>query len=312
MNTEPGFQGGREVPVGRYAPSPTGAMHLGNARTALLAWLHSRAPGGRHLLRFEDLDTGRVRPWAYDLIRRDLEWLGLDWDAESVQSRQLDRYREAAARLDTYPCTCTRREVQAAVQDSAGAPHGAEPVYPGTCRAVPRSPDRPAALRWRVPDARVCAHDRLTGQTLCQDLRADVGDLVLRRNDGVYAYHLAVVVDDAAAGVTDVLRGADLWTATPRQVALQAALGFPTPRYLHVPLMTDYRGERLAKRGDAPPVSALREAGESAAGVRAQLARSLGWPVPDEVEAADLLPLWRAALAGTRLAGTLMDGAPLA
>ncbi|MBX8467083.1 tRNA glutamyl-Q(34) synthetase GluQRS [Deinococcus sp. RIT780] len=301
MNTEPGLEGGREVPVGRYAPSPTGAMHLGNARTALLAWLHSRAPGGRHLLRFEDLDTGRVRPWAYDLIRRDLEWLGLDWDAESVQSRQLGRYREAAARLDTYPCTCTRREVQAAVQDSAGAPHGAEPVYPGTCRAVPRSPDRPAALRWRVPDARVCAHDRLTGQTLCQDLRADVGDLVLRRNDGVYAYHLAVVVDDAAAGVTDVLRGADLWTATPRQVALQAALGFPTPRYLHVPLMTDYRGERLAKRGGAPPVSALREAGESAAGVRAQLARSLGWPVPDEVEAADLLPLWRAALAGAPL-----------
>lgn len=290
------------MPVGRYAPSPTGAMHLGNARTALLAWLHSRAPGGRHLLRFEDLDTGRVRPWAYDLIRRDLEWLGLDWDAESVQSRQLGRYREAAARLDTYPCTCTRREVQAAVQDSAGAPHGAEPVYPGTCRAVPRSPDRPAALRWRVPDARVCAHDRLTGQTLCQDLRADVGDLVLRRNDGVYAYHLAVVVDDAAAGVTDVLRGADLWTATPRQVALQAALGLPTPRYLHVPLMTDYRGERLAKRGGAPPVSALREAGESAAGVRAQLARSLGWPVPDEVEVADLLPLWRAALAGAPLA----------
>lgn len=313
MNTEPGREGVREVPVGRYAPSPTGAMHLGNARTALLAWLHSRAPGGRHLLRFEDLDTGRVRPWAYDLIRRDLEWLGLDWDAESVQSRQLGRYREAAARLDTYPCTCTRREVQAAVQDSAGAPHGAEPVYPGTCRDPgSRHPERPAALRWRVPDARVCARDRLSGQMLCQDLRAEVGDLVLRRNDGVYAYHLAVVVDDAAAGVTDVLRGADLWAATPRQVALQRALGFPTPRYLHVPLMTDYRGERLAKRGGAPPVSALREAGESAAGVRAQLARSLGWPVPDEVEAADLLPLWRAALAGTRLAGTLMDGAPLA
>ncbi|WP_189063849.1 tRNA glutamyl-Q(34) synthetase GluQRS [Deinococcus seoulensis] len=283
--------------VGRFAPSPTGAMHLGNARTALLAWLHSRAHGGRHLLRFEDLDTGRVRPWAYDLTRRDLEWLGLDWDEEITQSRRLDLYRDAAARLDTYPCTCTRREIRDAIQDSAGAPHGEEPVYPGTCRAAPRNPDRPAALRWRVPDGVVCAHDALSGRTLCQDLRADVGDLVLRRNDGVYAYHLAVVVDDAAGGVTDVLRGEDLWTATPRQVALQAALGLPTPRYLHVPLMTGYRGERLAKRGGAPPLSALREAGESAARIRAELARSLGWLVPDEVSLLDLLPLWSAELA---------------
>ena len=121
--------------VGRFAPSPTGAMHLGNARTALLAWLHSRAHGGRHLLRFEDLDTGRVRDWAYDCTRRDLAWLGLDWDAEFIQSQRLDCYADAVARLDTYPCTCTRREVLAAVQDSAGAPHGEEPVYPGTCRA---------------------------------------------------------------------------------------------------------------------------------------------------------------------------------
>ncbi|MFT2718733.1 tRNA glutamyl-Q(34) synthetase GluQRS [Deinococcus sp. A31D244] len=283
--------------VGRFAPSPTGAMHLGNARTALLAWLHSRAHGGRHLLRFEDLDTGRVRPWAYDLTRRDLEWLGLDWDGEVIQSGRLDLYRDAAARLDTYPCTCTRREIRDAIEDSAGAPHSEEPVYPGTCRAAPRSPDRPAALRWRVPAGQVCAHDALSGRTLCQDLRADVGDLVLRRNDGVYAYHLAVVVDDAAGGVTDVLRGEDLWTATPRQAALQAALGLPTPRYLHVPLMTDYRGERLAKRGGAPPLSALREAGESVARIRAELARSLGWLVPDEVSLPDLLPLWSAELA---------------
>ncbi|WP_291430872.1 tRNA glutamyl-Q(34) synthetase GluQRS [Deinococcus sp.] len=278
--------------VGRFAPSPTGAMHLGNARTALLAWLHSRARGGRHLLRFEDLDTGRVRPWAYDLTRRDLEWLGLDWDEEITQSRRLELYRDAAARLETYPCTCTRREIRDAIHASAGAPHGEEPVYPGTCREAPRNPDRPAALRWRIPAAQVCAHDALSGRTLCQDLCAEVGDLVLRRNDGVYAYHLAVVVDDAASGVTDVLRGEDLWTATPRQVALQGALGLPTPRYLHVPLMTGYRGERLAKRGGAPPLSALREAGESAARIRAELARSLGWPVPDEVSVSELLPLW--------------------
>lgn len=289
--------------VGRFAPSPTGAMHLGNARTALLAWLHSRALGGQHLLRFEDLDTGRVRPWAADMTRRDLEWLGLDWDAEYVQSRRLDVYAGALARLTamgaTYACTCTRREVAQAIRESAGAPHGAEPVYPGTCRVRPPTPGRPAALRWRVPDVAVCAHDALTGDTLCQHLPTEVGDLVLRRSDGAYAYHLAVVVDDAAVGVTDVLRGADLWPATPRQVALQGALGFPTPRYLHVPLMTDFRGERLAKRGGAPPVQVLREGGEDAGRVLATLARSLGWAVPEVVTAPSLLPLWRQRLGKT-------------
>ncbi|EYB67874.1 glutamyl-tRNA synthetase [Deinococcus phoenicis] len=296
--------------VGRFAPSPTGAMHLGNARTALLAWLHARALGGRQLLRFEDLDTGRVRPWAYDTTRRDLEWLGLDWDAEYLQSERLDVYADALARLrvagETYPCTCTRREIQAAIQESAGAPHGHEPVYPGTCRVHPADLDRSAALRWRVPDETVCVRDVLTGKTLCQNLPAEVGDFVLRRNDGVYAYHLAVVVDDARMGVTDVVRGADLWPATPRQVALGRALGYAEPRYLHVPLMTDFRGERLAKRGGAPSVQALREGGEDAGRVLSALARSLdwgplgwgspGWALPDEVRAADLLPLWRARL----------------
>lgn len=275
-------------------------MHLGNARTALLAWLHSRALGGQHLLRFEDLDSGRVRPWAYDVTRRDLEWLGLDWDAESRQSGRLDVYAAALARLtragETYPCTCTRREVLEAIQDSAGAPHGAEPVYPGTCRARPSDPQRPAATRWKVPDQTVCAHDSLTGETLCQHLLREVGDFVLQRNDAVFAYHLAVVVDDALTGVTDVVRGADLWPATPRQVALQWTLGFATPRYLHVPLLTDFRGERLAKRGGAPSVQALREAGEAPGRVLAALARSLGWDVPGAVQAAELLPLWRGHL----------------
>ncbi|WP_288480268.1 tRNA glutamyl-Q(34) synthetase GluQRS [uncultured Deinococcus sp.] len=287
---EPGA--GRGV-VGRFAPSPTGAMHLGNARTALLAWLHTRAQGGRHLLRFEDLDTGRVRDWAYDTTRRDLSWLGLDWDAEYVQSRRLEHYAAALARLDTYPCTCTRREVLAAIEDSAGAPHGEEPVYPGTCRAGTAHPGRPAALRWRVADRVVCARDARSGQELCQDLPREVGDFVLRRGDGVYAYHLAVVVDDAEMGVTDVVRGADLWPATPRQVALQGALGYAPPRYWHMPLMTDYRGERLAKRGGASPVSALREAGERPEQVLGELARSLGWGVPGEVTAAELVEVYR-------------------
>jgi glutamyl-tRNA synthetase len=264
-------------------------MHLGNARTALLAWLHSRAGSGRHLLRFEDLDRGRVRDFAVDLTRRDLDWLGLDWDDEVRQSERLDLYASALARLEPYPCFCTRREIA----EAASAPHGAEPVYAGTCRGRPTVPGRTPALRWRVPDAEVCASDVRLG-ALCQHLPSEVGDVVLRRADGAYAYHLAVVVDDAAQGVTTVVRGEDLWPSTPRQVALQRALGLPTPEYLHVPLLLDFRGERLAKRGGAPGVSALREAGVPAGRVLADLARSLGWSVPGEVTASELLPLWRA------------------
>jgi len=273
--------------VGRFAPSPTGAMHLGNARTALMAWLHSRAFGGRHLLRFEDLDAGRVRTWAFDTTRRDLAWLGLDWDAEFVQSERTEAYTEALARLTTYRCACTRREIA----EAASAPHGAEVVYPGTCRSRGVT-SRQAAVRWRVPDGVVCARDTRLG-TLCQELPIDVGDFVLRRADGAFAYHLAVVVDDALMGVTDVVRGEDLWPSTPRHVALQRALGLPTPAYLHVPLMRDYRGDRLAKRGGAPSVRDLREAGVPAGSVLAELARSLEWSVPEDVQAAELVPLWR-------------------
>ncbi len=264
-------------------------MHLGNARTALLAWLHSRRAGGRHLLRFEDLDVGRVRDWAYDCTRRDLEWLGLDWDEEFTQSGRTELYADALARLDTYPCTCTRREVLAAIQESAGAPHGEEPVYPGTCRSGSVNPQRPAARRWRVPDQESYVQDAGTRAVLCQNLRRDVGDFVLQRSDGAYAYHLAVVVDDALTGVTNVVRGADLWTATPRQVALQRALGYSTPQYFHVPLMTDYAGHRLAKRGGAPSVRDLREGGEKPERVLARLGQSLGWTIPAEVTAAELL-----------------------
>lgn len=265
--------------VGRFAPSPTGAMHLGNARTALLAWLHTRAHGGRHLLRFEDLDRGRVRSWAYDLVRRDLAWLGLDWDAEFIQSERQELYREALGQLPTYRCDCTRKSIAEAVS----APHGTEAVYPGTCRARGLGPNVPAAVRWRVPNETVCATDLRLGR-LCQDLPREVGDFVLRRADGAYSYHLAVVVDDAAMGVTQVVRGEDLWPSTGRQVALQGALGLPTPAFLHLPLMTDYRGERLAKRGGAPSLSALRERGERPQRVLSDLARSLGWDVPQEVE----------------------------
>lgn len=280
--------------IGRFAPSPTGAMHLGNARTALLAWLHTRAHGGEHLLRFEDLDTGRVRPAAYDLTRRDLAWLGLTWDREERQSEQTGRYAAALARLDHYACRCTRRELLLAAQDPAGAPHGPETPYPGTCRER-GWPHAGAALRWRVPAGESCAFDAYRSERQCR-CSAELGDPVLRRRDGVYAYHLAVVTDDAHAGITDVLRGDDLWPVTPLQVALQRALGLPTPRYLHVPLLRDFRGERLAKRGGAPPLSALREAGETPGRVRAELARSLGWAVPPEVGLDELTLRWRAEL----------------
>ncbi|WP_281268561.1 tRNA glutamyl-Q(34) synthetase GluQRS [Deinococcus yavapaiensis] len=271
--------------IGRFAPSPTGAMHLGNARTALFAWLHSRSLGGRHLLRFEDLDTGRVRSWAYDGIRRDLTWLGLDWDEEFTQSERRDLYEDALRRLETYRCDCTRKQIAEAVS----APHGAELVYPGTCRA---KDVLSGAVRWRAPNETACAHDLRLG-TLCQDLAREVGDFVLLRSDGAFAYHLAVVVDDALTGVTDVVRGEDLWLSTPRHVALQGALNLPTPRYLHVPLLKDAFGERLAKRGGAPSVTALREAGEQPSRLLSFLAASMGWRVPDDVLPSDLLECWR-------------------
>ena len=274
--------------VGRFAPSPTGPMHLGNARTALLAWLDARARGGRFLLRFEDLDAGRVRPPAYDLIRRDLAWLGLTWDQEYIQSQRLFLYQHALSQLPTYRCTCTRKSIL----EAASAPHGGEAVYPGSCRDKKLSG---GALRWRAPSGTVCAHDLRLGN-LCQDLPTQVGDPILQRADGAYAYHLAAVVDDADTGVTRVVRGEDLWPSTPRQVALQRALGLPTPRYLHVPLMTDFAGQRLAKRGGAPSVADLRKGDHPPARLLAHLACSLGWVVPQEVTPDDLLRLYRVNL----------------
>lgn len=299
--------------VGRYAPSPTGNMHLGNARTALLAWLHSRAAGGRHILRFEDLDTGRVRSFSYDSIRRDLEWLGLDWDAEYQQSQRLEIYQQALEQLPHYPCYCSRKEILAAVQDSAGAPHDNEAVYSGKCRpSNSTTPDpaiqlkqlkqleqstRPVALRWLIPDRQVCVWDEFIAEQLCQELSSHVGDMVLRRKDNVYAYHLAVVVDDAAMQISDVLRAADLWPATPRQVALQQALGYPTPRYWHVPLMHDYHGQRLAKRNGAPAVTELRQAGARASAVLGELLHSLPFvgvaDLPTELTATEALDWWK-------------------
>jgi glutamyl-tRNA synthetase len=231
---------------GRYAPSPTGVLHLGNLRTALLAWLFARSAGSRFVLRIEDLDTGRVRPEFYAEQQRDLRRIGLDWDACDVQSQYASEHEEALSRLPVYECFCTRAEIR----EAASAAHGPVGVYPGTClglseaeRAARRAAGREPALRVRAGAARVRFVDRLCGP---QD--AIVDDFVVRRNDGAHAYNLAVVIDDHRAQVEEVVRGDDLLDSTPRQIWLYRMLGLPEPSYAHVPLVLGPDGNRLAKR----------------------------------------------------------------
>lgn len=253
---------------GRFAPSPTGRLHLGLARTALLGWLRARAQGGAFVLRIEDLDGQRVVEGAAEAILDDLRWMGLDWDegpdvggpyGPYVQSQRLARYDAAidalSARDRVYPCTCSRREIAV-----ASAPHGpAEygPVYPGTCRHGARHPERTAAMRFRVPDPLPhCAN----GLRRSAPPDAAAGDFVVRRADGLHSYQLAVVVDDAAMRITEVLRGDDLAGCTPWQLALYDALALPRPAFVHVPLMLGPDGKRLAKRHGAIALSELRDA----------------------------------------------------
>lgn len=270
-------------PVGRFAPSPTGVMHLGNLRTALLAWLQMRHLGGNFILRIEDLDQTRCRSSAEQGIQADLSWLGLEWDAFYRQSERLAIYADYLQRLETYPCTCSRKDVQEALS----APHLKGRAYPGTCLRFPLQAHRPRSLRWHTPDATVSVQDAYQ-PALCFALKGVVGDFVLQRNDGGYAYHFTVVVDDALMGVTHVTRGADLWRSTPQQVALQRALGFAQPVYAHVPLMKA-QGKRLAKRDNARGLAALQAEGMGREAVLAYLIKSLGWPVPRQVSLTDLL-----------------------
>jgi glutamyl-tRNA synthetase len=270
----------REPVRGRFAPSPTGRMHLGNARTALLAWLQVRAAGGHIVMRIEDVDPGRCRAEHEVALLADLRWLGLDWDegpdvggdfGPYRQSERDELYARALDRLDTYPCTCTRREVREATL----APAGGEPVYPGTCREGVGHPDRPRAIRWRAPAGEVEIEDAVYGSAR-QDVAREVGDFVLRRSDGAWAYQLAVVGEDHAMGITHVLRGADLVDSTARQVHLLRALGGRAPAYAHAPLVLGPDGEKLGKRHGAPDVSRLRTGGADPTRVVAALARSAG------------------------------------
>ena len=264
----------------RFAPSPTGDLHLGGAWTALASWVVSRRDDdGAHLLRVEDLDPPRVVSGSEARIEEDLRWLGLDWDEEPMrQSERSASYEHAVATLSArgrvYPCDCSRAEIARA----ASAPHvGEETVYPGTCRdlAPGREMKRAPALRVRVPDAVVSYDDEAVGRVE-QNLRREVGDFVLRRGDGVFAYQLAVVVDDLAQGVTDVVRGADLVSSTPRQIWLARALGAEPPRYTHVALVVAPDGGRLEKRKGGVTARELRGAGVSPERILGELAFGLG------------------------------------
>jgi glutamyl-tRNA synthetase len=272
--------------VGRLAPSPTGAQHVGNARTYLIAWLNARKQGGRVLLRVEDIDSPRTRPGAGEQALEDLRWLGLLWDGDAVvQTTRLGRYEQALALLKeqdrVYPCTCTRSDVERA----ASAPHLEHegPVYPGTCSG--RSAADASALerqgrafcwRFRVPARTPVFEDGFRGR--CEvDLARMGGDFVVWKTTRTPAYQLSVVVDDAEMGVTEVVRGDDLVPSTPRQLLLYEALGRAPPRFFHVPLVVGPDGRRLAKRHGDTRISALRAAGVGPGMLLGLLACSCGW-----------------------------------
>jgi len=274
---------------GRFAPSPSGPLHLGNLRTALLAWLFARSAGAGFRVRIEDLDPGRSRREHEAGQLADLAALGLDWDGPVVrQSERRERHRAALEQLRAagrvYPCWCTRAEIR----EAASAPHGAgeigSGVYPGTCRRLTAAQraerehsGRPPALRLDAGGERIAFVDRLHGP-----VEAVVDDLVLWRNDGTPAYNLAVVVDDSDQGIGEVVRGEDLLDTTPRQLLLQRLLGLTAPSYAHVPLVLGPDGARLAKRHGAVTLADCAARGESRADALAWMAASLGLAAPGE------------------------------
>ena len=264
--------------AGRFAPSPSGELHVGNLRTAILAWLFARSTGRTFLLRVEDLDRARSGAEAGQL--RDLQAVGVTWDGDVVrQTARGPLYAGAISRLEaaglTYECFCTRREIQ----EAPSAPHAPQGAYPGTCRNLDtaelefKRSTRPAAIRLRADTAEYTVRDLLHGR-----FTGVVDDFVLRRNDGVTAYNLAVVVDDAEQGIDQVVRGDDLLPSTPRQAYLASLLGIPSPEYAHVPLVVNSDGARLAKRDGAVTLRDLADAGSPPAAVRDRLLESLGLP----------------------------------
>jgi len=285
---------------GRLAPSPTGAQHVGNARTYLIAWLLARSQGASLGLRIEDIDSPRIRPGAGELILDDLRWLGLDWDGEPVvQSRRLPLYERALARLQekdlVYPCTCTRSDVAQA----ASAPHAGQegPAYPGTC-AHRHAADaanlggQPFAWRFRVSRSPEFVDEYLG--LVRVSLESLGGDFVVWKSAGTPAYQLAVVVDDAEMGITELVRGDDLVPSTPRQLLLYEALDLAPPTYAHIPLVVGPDGRRLAKRHGDTRLVALRDSGVQRDALIGMLAWSCGWlNEPEPLAAKDLLSRFR-------------------
>jgi glutamyl-tRNA synthetase len=275
--------------VGRLAPSPTGGLHVGHARTFLIAWLAARSRGGRIILRIEDIDTSRVRPGATETAIADLEWLGLDWDdGPYVQSQRIAAYGDALERLKrkelVYPCVCTRADIERA----ASAPHAEDegPTYPGTCARRSASEaeilgDRPFAWRFRVSEGCVAWNDLFRGPMSLDPARIG-GDFLVARSPFVPSYQLAVVVDDAAMGITQVIRGADLIPSTPRQILLDRALGGAGREYGHVPLVIGPDGRRLAKRDGSIKLATLRDRGVDPRRLIGWIARSSGWTDREE------------------------------
>lgn len=275
------------MPDGRFAPSPTGTLHLGNLRTALLAWLFARSSASRFLLRMEDLDGAVSRPEHEAGQLADLAAIGLDWDGEMVrQSERRSLYHDAMSTLDglglTYACWCSRREIR----EAASAPNGsaADGAYPGTCRSLTAAESahragsgRTPALRLRCGGATVAFDDRQHGR-----IEGVVDDFVLRRGDGTPSYNLAVVVDDADQGIGEVVRGDDLLSSTPRQVHLAGVLGLAVPTYAHVPLALGPTGARLAKRDGSVTLADRAALGQAPDDVRSVLAASLGLAEPGE------------------------------
>jgi glutamyl-tRNA synthetase len=284
--------------IGRYAPSPTGDMHLGNLRTALLAWLQARLQNGIILLRMDDLDQLRVVSGSADTILYDLEWMGLDWDGEIVyQSQRTELYQSALQRLAeqglVYECFCSRKDIQQA----ASAPHGQETPYLGTCSnltanlAEIKRQEKAPALRVRVNECEINFIDHCAGE--CREkLCRSCGDFVIKRADGLFSYQLATAVDDIAQGITDVVRGADLIDSTARQLYLMQRLKpeLSKPRYWHVPLMHDDQGERMAKRCGSMSAASWRSDGSSCEVLIGKLAASIGLlPEPYSISAQELL-----------------------
>lgn len=280
--------------VGRFAPSPSGRMHLGNLFSALLAWLSVRARSGEMILRIEDLDTGRCRPEYTEQLKDDLRWLGLDWDREvqrqSERGAVYDTYVERLRKLElVYPCWCSRSDLKA-----ASAPHASDGkrIYPGTCRALTESEraakTKPASERLIVPEREISFVDGLQGK-YSENLARECGDFVIKKADGTHAYQLAVVVDDALNGVTEVVRGRDLLDSTPRQIYLYELLGFPAPTFWHVPLLTAADGRRLSKRERDLDMGALR-AGRTPEQILGYLASLSGfWPENTPASARELI-----------------------